>query len=200
MTKSFTILTYLVLAYFNTFLLVLIILPIGIHIGRSKEIHKMNIQFNSFISNRSLIYDYINVNCPEVMIHYPIFEQFSKIQLCTNYDISMKFGKFVGILSTFYDIFLSFIFYGSSLGPVLMMFITLIKIFYMNFISDVLIIMLLETSLILVGYLMIFIHCIAPKLNQNIVNCCLKMERWFTIKIKESIDDNFHVVHDKHND
>ncbi|CAF1533503.1 unnamed protein product [Rotaria sordida] len=138
----------------------------------------MNIQFDTFISNKSLVYEYINVNvnCPEVMIHYPIFEQFPKIKLFANCDYSIEFGKCVAMLSALYDTLLPFVLYGLPIVPFVIICITSIVIFYMNFTSDILIIMILEISLILAGYIIIFIRRTIPKLDENIVNCWLKVK------------------------
>ncbi|CAF1301846.1 unnamed protein product [Rotaria sp. Silwood1] len=200
MTKSFTIRTYLVFAYFNSFLLLLAILPIGIHIGRSEEKHKINVQFDAFNSNKSSIYEYINVKCPEVMIHYPIFEQFPKIKLCANYDYSIEFGKCVAILSALYDMLLPFVLYDLPIAPFVIICIMSIIIFSINFTSDILIIMILEFSLILAGYMIISIRCNIPKLDENIVNCWLKVKRLYVTDTNESINDKFHIVHDIYSD
>lgn len=192
--------TYLIYAYINTCLWTLVILSIGMYIGRSSEIEQMNKQFNSFISNRSVIYEYIIVNCPEVMVHYPIFNQFPIIQLCSNYDFSMKLGKITTILTTLFDTFLPYALYGPPIVPVVIMCISSIIIFYTNFTSDPLTIMILEASLAIAGYLMIFIQCIAPDLDERIVHCWLKVKRRFINETNESIYDNLSAEHNTHND
>ncbi|CAF1417274.1 unnamed protein product [Rotaria sp. Silwood1] len=200
MTKSFTIRTYLIFAYINTIFLVLAVLSIGIHISRTEEKHKINVQFDGFNSNKSSIYQYINMTYPEEIIHYPIFEQFSKIKLCENYHYSIEFGKFVAILSTFYDTLLPFVLYGLPIAPFIIMCITSIVIFCINFTSDIVIIMILEISLILTGYIIIFIRCTIPKLDDNIVNCWLKVKRLYVSDTNESIDDKFYIKHDIYSD
>ncbi|CAF1515136.1 unnamed protein product [Rotaria magnacalcarata] len=197
MTKSLPAPTYVIL---NTVLLILATLSIGLYVGGSTEIDKKNIRFDSFMSNRSLIYEYIKVNCSEVPMHYPIFDEFPTIQLCPNHDSSILLGKIATVLSTLFDTLLPFALYGPPIAPVVIMCITSGIIFYINFTSSPLQIMIIESSMIFAGYLLIFVQCVAPNLDDYIGNWWAKGIRQSIRDNNEPIYDDLSIEHDMHDD
>ncbi|CAF3091076.1 unnamed protein product [Rotaria sp. Silwood2] len=75
---------------------------------------------------------------------------------------------------------LPFALYGPPVAPVIIMCSTSIRIFVANFINNVLIIMILESTSILAGYVMIFIPCTAPKFEEHLLNWWSKFKGLFS--------------------
>jgi hypothetical protein len=93
-------------------------------------------------------------------------------------------------------LFLPFALYGPPLAPVIIMSVTSIIIFFTNFTSNPIAIMILESSLVIAGYLILYIRCVASNLDDHIATYWSEVKQRFTSDTTESIYDNPPTTHD----
>ncbi|CAF1648798.1 unnamed protein product [Didymodactylos carnosus] len=146
---------------------------------------------DKFNRNRSKIFQYTESNCSKIFDEYPEFDIFLQIELCQNYDMSLKIGKIVVMLSSLYDTYLPYGLYGPPLLPVIIMGITSFFLFYANLINDQWTMQILELTLIIAGFGMIIGQYVVPNFDTYLKNKYLKVKRWL---LNDRIYDNIHLV------
>lgn len=124
-------------------------------------------RLDSFKQNRSTILADIQFNCSQLIVKYPEFDIYPQIDLCHGYDLPMKLVSISIILSTLYIIYLFYVLYDSTILSAMIMGIPLSLLFNSKFSNDRQIFYLVNTTLILIGFIMIISHYLSAHPNNQ---------------------------------
>jgi len=98
-------------------------------------------------------------------------------------------------LSTLYDTYLPFALYGPPILPVVVMGFTTVLLLFVNFTSNALVIQILESSLILAGFVMIHLQRSFPNFDDYLSSQCLKIQQWWSSNNNNDHSDHEHNSH-----
>ncbi len=174
----------------NTLILIPAIFSMGIFFEQSKRIQEDPIHLKMFKENQSKIYEYVMTHCSQLLHYYPEFEIFAKVNVCVNFNLSLKIGKVVLLLSTLFNTCIPYGLYGPPLLPVIITGITSGILFYTNFTDSEWRISVLESFSILSGYSIIFCHYLFPGFDEYWTKKLLKRRRSSSRDNNQSIYDN----------
>jgi hypothetical protein len=175
MAKRLEPMAYLILITVNTVLSVLAAFSIGIYYKSVEDVDKMfKMRLHSLNVNKTHILNQMKENCSNVIQIYPQLQNYEKIDFCELYNLSMKLGIGVVMLSTLYDAFLPYALYGFPTLPIMIMSFTSMVIFLINFTMDNMHIQLSESCMLIAGYVMIFAQCAFPDFDDKITVLWLK--------------------------
>ncbi len=126
----------------------------GLFNGHLKQLDKAMLRLDSFKQNRSIILEYIKLNCSQLIIEYPEFYMDPKIDLCSRYDLSLKLINFAIILSTSFTGYLLYALFDSFLLSSIIIGISLIFLFTCstNFSNDGQTVYILELILVFIDF------------------------------------------------
>ncbi len=122
------------------------------------------------------------------------------MNVCVNFNLSLKIGKVVLLLSTLFNARIPYGLYGPPLLPVIITVITSGILFYTNFTDSEWRISLLESLSILAGYSIIFCHYLFPGFGEYWTKQLLERRRSSSRDNNESIYDNTNCENDAHQD
>lgn len=135
-------------------------------------------RINSLKNNQLKIYDYFKLNCSDLFVQYPDLEIFNEVEICYNYQTSLILGKVTLFLSTLYDTYLPYALYGPPIIPVVVMGFTSVFLLFINFTSNAFIIQILESTLIVAGFVMIHhLQWAFPNFDVYLNRQCSKLKR-----------------------
>ncbi|CAF3672808.1 unnamed protein product [Rotaria socialis] len=154
----------------------------GMFYEHSINVSQAVVNFNSFKRNRSNIFQYIMVNCSQLLHEYPQFYIFPHVDLCTNYNLSLMIGKMAVLLSTLFNTYLPYGLYGPPLIPVIIMAVASSLLFYTNFTNNEWDIAVLESLSIVAGYLLIIFHYAFPNFDQRLSAIYIQVKQSHVMK------------------
>lgn len=163
----------------NTLILVPVIFSMGMFFQQTREIQMDLIRLKRFKENQSKIFHYVLNHCFQWIEQYLEFEIFEKIDVCANFDLSLKMGKVALLLSTLFNTCVPYGLYGPPLLPVIITGTTSSIIFYTNFTDSEWQISLVESLSILAGYLLIAGHYLFPNFDDYLKTQFLEPNRSF---------------------
>jgi len=103
----------------------------GFH-GHLERVNDVMGHFNLFKQNLSIIFEYIKLNCSQLIIEYSELNIYQEIDLCNRYNLSMKLIN----LSRFYTAFLIYILFDSVLLSTLIIGISSIFVVNTNLLNN----------------------------------------------------------------
>ncbi|CAM4928550.1 unnamed protein product [Rotaria socialis] len=130
----------------------------GMFYEHSREVDQAILRLNSLKRNRSNVFQYIMLNCSELVHEYPEFGASPQVDLCEGYGLAVKLGKLAVLSSVLYNIYLFYILYDLSLLLVIIIGISFAFSVIATFVDDTWFLPLLESILILTGYFIIVGH------------------------------------------
>ena len=104
MSKILSTLTYMLLLTINTPFIFITGFSIGIFWAHSEEFEKALLRLDLIKQNRTKLWEHIKLNCSTLLIEYPEFDTFPKVNLCYGYHLAMSLGKLMIVFSTFYNV------------------------------------------------------------------------------------------------
>jgi hypothetical protein len=199
MSKQLSRGSFAIIIWINMLLGFMAAYSIGIFYGHSKNLDYVMLHLDSYKQNRSKILEYIRSNCSQLIIEYPEFDIFSQVDLCKSYGFSLKLGKVVVVLSILYDTYLLHGLFGSPPLPLITMGVTPTFLFYTTFRNNEWTLQMLESFLIVLGFIMITVQCLCPTFDEH-VKQCLKFSNWLSKNKNSHIYDGMHNEKKKHQD
>jgi hypothetical protein len=134
----------------------------------------------------------IRSNCSHLNIEYPEFDTPPKVELCDDYGLSIKLGKLVVILSSLYNVYLFYDLYDAHRSAITIVGIMSIFLFYVNCTNNEYVLLLLESILIVLGFLIIIGHYLLPDFDNYLKKQWLKLNNWLSKNKNDHIYDNTH--------
>lgn len=195
MSKQLKMGYYVTLLMINTLLAAMGGASVGAFLQYQEGMETAMIRLDTLKRNKLKVYDYIKSNCTQLLVEYPEFNLFPTIDLCAQYGLAIKFGKFVIFLSSLYNIFLPFLLYGPPLIPVILTSFGAIFVFVCSNTSNHSIVFLSEMTTILVGFFLINIQFLVPDLDETLERKYQHLRRWiFNTTGNDHIYDNVYAT------
>lgn len=129
---------------------------------------KLMLNIRTLNLNKNKIYDYVKINCTELIHAYPEFLDFRQINICWERNGPLLLGKISILLSTLYNTYLPYALYGPPIMPILVMFIACSILWSTSFIEDPWTITAIEFSSIIAGYVMIITQCLIAHVDNRL--------------------------------
>lgn len=168
MSKILSTLTYMLLLTINTPFIFITGFSIGTFYAHSEEVDTALLRLDLSKQNRTKLWEHIKLNCSNLLIEYPEFDTFPRVELCYDYHLAMNLGKLMIVFSTFYHICLLYRLHGAHRLSTVIMGILSAFFFYVKFINDQWMLILVESILISVGFSIIFGHYAISSYNNNL--------------------------------
>ncbi|CAF3200457.1 unnamed protein product [Rotaria socialis] len=158
MAKRLSTKFYIILILVNGLISIPAMFSMGMFYEHSREVDQAILRLNSLKRNRSNVFQYIMLNCSELVHEYPEFGASPQVDLCEGYGLAVKLGKLAVLSSVLYNIYLFYILYDLSLLLVIIIGISFAFSVIATFVDDTWFLPLLESILILTGYFIIVGH------------------------------------------
>jgi hypothetical protein len=192
MPKQLSAGLYTILLLVNTLIVAMSSFSMGRLHRHSINLDEAILRLKPFQQNRSKILQQIRSNCSHLTIEYPEFDTAPKIELCDDYGLSIKLGKLVVILSSLYNAYLFYDLYDAHRSAITIVGIMSIFLFYVNCTNNEYVLLLLESILIVLGFLIIIGHYLLPDFDNYLKKQWLKLNNWLSKNKNDHIYDNIH--------
>lgn len=168
MSKTLSDSTYIYLLMINIPLAALTGFTVGTFLGHSENLDTALLRLDLTKQNRSKIFEYIKSNCSQLMIEYPEFDTFPKVELCHGYHLGMNFGKLVIVFSTFYNVYLLYRLYSVHRLSTVIIGILSTFLLYVKFINDQWILQLVESTMVSIGFSIVIGHYVLSTYSKDL--------------------------------